>query len=203
MTSDRQHSQSAAGVIGGIALIVLGVLFLLNEFLRIDIFSSLWPLFVILFGVAFFVGMVLGGRQAGGMAIPGSMFVILGLILLAQNSFGAWASWSYAWALFAPTGVGVGIVIQSWWSDKPELKREGYKVVGIGLLLFLIFGSVFEMLLNITGLSGFGNLAWPLVLIVLGLVLLFGRLVNLSHLVDLLPPHKTHGGLPIQPASHS
>lgn len=191
------NRQTAAGVIGGVALIMLGTLFLINELFQFRVFETMWPVFVILFGAAFFVGMAMGDREAGGLAIPGSMFVILGLILLAQNAFGAWASWSYVWALFAPTGVGVGIVIQSWWSDRPELKREGYKVIAIGLLLFLIFGSFFEMLLNITGLQGFGNLAWPIVLIVLGAALLLGRLVNLTRLIELLPPHRTHGGLPM------
>jgi hypothetical protein len=44
-------------------------------------------------------------------------------------------------------------------------------------------------------------MAWPVVLIGLGLLLLLSRLVSLHRLVDLLPPHKTHGGLPIGPST--
>jgi hypothetical protein len=199
MTSNRQHSGS---LIGGTVLIVLGVFFLLNQFLSVDILGTLWPIVVILFGAAFFVGMVMGGSKAGGLAVPGSMFVILGLILLAQNANGSWASWSYAWALFAPTGTGIGIVIQSWWSDKPQQKREGYRVIGIGLVLFFVFGAFFEIMFDITGSQGRQqNATWPIVLIVLGIAAIFSKLINLNHLVDRLPPHTTRGGMAIPSTS--
>ena len=130
------------------------------------------------------------------------MFVILGLILLAQNANGSWASWSYVWALFAPTGVGIGIVIQSWWSDKPQLKRAGYRAIGIGLMLFFVFGAFFEIMFDITGTPGRQqNATWPIVLIALGVAAIFSRLVNLNHLVDRLPPHTTHGGLAVPATS--
>jgi hypothetical protein len=183
-------------VIGGIALITLGVFFLLGQWLGLNVFAKFWPALVIGFGGAFFAGMFLGGKEAGGLAIPGSMFVILGLIFFAQNVFNTWASWSYVWALFAPTGVGVGIVIQSWWSDRPSLKREGYKVMALGLILYLAFGTFFELVLGLNGSRGAGTAFWPVVLIVLGFVMLIGRLVDFGRIVDALPPRATHSGLP-------
>ncbi|GEM_PF-5532002 len=40
------------GSLAGIALIVIGVIFLFQNFLNVDILGKLWPVFVILAGLA-------------------------------------------------------------------------------------------------------------------------------------------------------
>ena len=189
----------ASSVIVGVALIALGALFLLGQLLRVEFWSALWPLIIILFGAAFFAGMLAGGPKAGGLAIPGSMFVILGLLLLAENTFGNWVSMSYAWALFAPTGVGVGVVIHSWYSNRPDLKRSGYTLIAIGLTLFVCFGAFFELVLNFGAFARTANLVWPVILIALGVLMILGRLFNWSRILDALPPHNS--GNPHAPAA--
>jgi hypothetical protein len=85
--------------------------------------------------------------------------------------------------------VGVGLVIFSWWSDKPDLKRPGYTLILIGLILFFAFGAFFELLFGAFG-SGFsGSLILPLALIGFGVLLLFGRFIHWQQLVEQLPPH--------------
>lgn len=179
-----------AGVVGGILLIAFGVVALIGQFLRVEIWSALWPLFIVAFGAAFFAGMFAAGPGAGGLAIPGSMFVILGLMMLAQNLFDTWASMAYAWALFAPMGVGVGVVIQSWYSRKPELKKPGYSLILIGLILFVCFGAFFELAFNFGGFGRASNMIWAVILIALGGFLIVSRLINWDRVVAALPPHE-------------
>jgi hypothetical protein len=162
-------------IIGGLLLIGLGMLFLLGQFLGFDVWHYLWPLFILGFGLLFFAGMVAGGKEAGGLAIPGSLFTILGLLFLYQNTFAHWASWAYAWALLAPTGVGIGLMIFARWSDKPSLYGPGWLLVIIGLAIFLVMGAFFELAVGLAGYASPGRFLWPVLLILIGLFLLFRR----------------------------
>ena len=176
-------------VAGGLVLILIGTLFLLGNVIGVETMRFAGPVMVLAFGGIFFVGMILGGRQTGALAIPGSMFVILGLMLLVQTILDAGESWAYAWALFAPAGVGVGLVVFSWWSAKPELKRPGYILITIGLTIFVVFGMFFETLFGLFDSSMSGTLVLSFGLIGLGVLLLLGRLVRWRGLIEWLPPH--------------
>lgn len=180
------HKTSSPGFIGGVILILLGVLFFATNWLQVSVTG---PLFVIAFGAMFFVGMVLGGKNVGGLAIPGSMFVMLGLILFAQSVLEHYESWAYAWTLFAVTGVGIGLVIFSWWSDKPQLKRPGYTLILIGVILFFVFGAFFEMLFGLFDSNISGSFVLPLALIALGVLMLLGRFIHWQQFIEQLPPH--------------
>lgn len=183
------HKPTSGGLIGGVLLILLGVLFFIGNLFRLDLGSAMGPVFVIAFGAIFFAGMIAGGKSAGGLAIPGSMFVMLGLTFLAQTFLGNWESWAYAWALFAVCGVGIGLVIFSWWSDKPNLKRPGYTLILIGVILFFAFGVFFETLFGAFGFGVTASPILPIALISLGVLLLVGRMVNWQQLLERLPPH--------------
>jgi hypothetical protein len=80
-------------------LVALGTLFLLEQFFDFQLGQWLWPLFIIIPGLLFFVGMLLGGKSAGPLAIPGSIVTTVGLLLLYQNTFNHFESWAYTWAL--------------------------------------------------------------------------------------------------------
>ena len=91
---------------GGLILIALGVLFLLDEFRIYDVgyfFSRWWPSLLIFFGVM----QLLGGR-ARSWAGPLSMIVV-GLIFQAMKLrlFG-WLDWSNLWPVLL---IGVGIAL--------------------------------------------------------------------------------------------
>lgn len=177
-----------AGFVGGILLILLGLLFFAGNLLGVNVWGAVAPLFVIAVGAVFFVGMVIGGKGTGGLAIPGSILVMLGLVMLAQLVMDHWESFAYAWSLFAVAGVGIGLVIFSWWSDKPQLKRPGYILILIGLILFFAFGFFFELLFGLLG-SNASGWVMPLGLIALGVLLLVGRVIPWNELIDQLPPH--------------
>ncbi len=156
-------------------LVGLGLLFLVAQFLRISLWSLGWPFFVIIPGLIFFVGMVASGKgKAGGLAIPGSIVTTVGLILLYQNTFGAWATWAYAWALIFPTAIGLGLIIKGLWDGKPDDVRQGRQMVLIGLIIFVAAAVFFEVIIGIGG-GGPGSYFWSLALIAIGVYLLIKR----------------------------
>jgi len=89
---DRSPSNQAATV-GGVVLVGLGLVFLAQQALGIDIGHWAWPIFIILPGLAFLTAYALGPRSAAAMAVPGCVVTTVGLILAVQNTFGLWQTW--------------------------------------------------------------------------------------------------------------
>lgn len=194
-------ASSRASLIVGALLILLGLFFLVGLFLNIG--PYLWPLFVIAVGVGFFVGMVAGGRPLSGLAIPGSIVTMIGLILLVQSFLHLWETWAYAWALIV-VAVGLGVMIHGRVSGDREAFRGGLQVLGVGLLLFLAFGAFFELIIGFAWtrdsliLGWIGRLFWPAVLILAGLLLvswsaIAHRRPSLERLSELLWPRGPGG----------
>lgn len=171
-------TQYRVGIILGILLIGAGLVFLLGQILQINLSGYLWPWIIVLIGGAFFVGMVLGGKQAGPLAVPGSIIAMIGLILFVQNTFDLWLSWAYSWGLIV-CSVGIGLVVYGRWSDLPDLRTKGWEVARVGLILFLVFGAIFNLIFGFLGVTEVDNWFWPAVLMAVGLVLLVSRSVKL------------------------
>ena len=185
-------NRNLTGIIIGTILIAVGVFSLFGRFFPFINWDNLWPLIVAGVGAVFFIVMVLGDRTHGGLAIPGSVLVTIGLILLVMNSTDRWEAWSYAWALII-FAVGLGNLINGIWSDQPDLRKRGLNTMRDGLILFLIFGVIMEFIFSITGVTNFGSLfLWATLLALLGLFLLITRLLRLSKVggerVDLFWP---------------
>lgn len=164
------------GLWAGATLILLGLIFLLGQFLDINLMRYLWPLVIIAVGTTFFAGMFAGGRSLGALAVPGSIITTIGLILFFQNLFGLWATWAYAWALII-SGVGVGLMIFGYWSQIPDLGRAGRVVATVGVVLFFVFGLFFELGASLLGLRSPGGIVWAVLLILAGLYVIFGRML--------------------------
>lgn len=178
----EKDGREAPNIVIGILLLAFGLIFLLGQFHRVNFWGAAWPLFIIVPGLMFFVGMILGGRSVSGLAIPGSIVTTVGLILLFQNTFNVWESWAYAWALIFPTAVGVGILIHGIWGGDPKAVREGKNMAIVGLMILVVAGAFFELVLNIggRGSGGIVRIAWPAVLVIIGAYLLARNLLNLG-----------------------
>jgi hypothetical protein len=177
--SANRRSRSDPGLWIGVAFVAVGALFLVFQYVHFnfDVWHYAWPLFVIVPGLVM-LGFGLSSRSASGLAIPGSMVTITGLLLLVQNLSDLWATWAYAWALVAPFGVGLGLILQGWVRSSRAEVGAGVRVAGIGLLIFLAGFAFFEGILHISGDLGLvGRLALPVVLIGAGLWLLIARLL--------------------------
>lgn len=182
-----------ASAIIGVVLILLGIFFFIGQFTPID-YGAAWPIFVVGVGVLFFAGMVAGGPAAGGLAIPGSIITMVGLILLVQNILHAWESWSYAWALIL-VAVGVGTAIQGYWSGRVDLRQRGWRLALNGLTLFLFFGVFFELVVYRTN-TVLGKVFWPLALILAGVYLIATRLGWRARTPTMLRPGEPGEGEP-------
>ena len=156
----------------GIVLVVVGVFFLVMRIYDIDLSSYGWPLYVIIPGLTL---LVVGFVSLGtGALIPGAIITITGLVLAYQNSTGDWASWSYAWALVLPGGVGVGIFLHGLRERDPKSLHQGRSLLFWALMIFLIGFVFFESILDVSGIDYgvIGRAALPALLIIIGVTLL-------------------------------
>jgi hypothetical protein len=165
----QTNRSNAGALVGGALLVAFGLLALAGQVFRNVDWGFLWPFTVIGFGALFFVAMFAGGKQAAAFAIPGSIVGGIGLVLLFQNLTNHWESMSYFWALII-LFVGVGIYIMGSYSGDANQKQSGWRVMKVGFILFIIFGAIFEMIF-----SSFGNIIFPVLLILLGAYLVLSR----------------------------
>lgn len=168
-------NQKSSAILYGFVLMTLGVIFLAGQFMNIRLGENLWPLAIIGSGVLCLIAMVIGGRSTGGLAVPGSMTVATGLVLLVQNTFKRYNTWAYAWALIM-AAFGIGMVINGYWSGLEMPRRNGWVVARMGALFFILFGAFFELFVYRHSLSA-GNL-WPVALILVGAGLIVYRFIG-------------------------
>jgi hypothetical protein len=114
--------------------------------------GATWPLWIVVPGVAMLLGSFFIPPRGGlGLAIPGAIVTMVGLILWVQEAYGLYATWAYAWALVAPTAPGLGMLLYGLVQRDGELARDGLRTTLVGLGLFLGFMLFFE---GVIGLSG-------------------------------------------------
>ncbi len=163
-------------LVGGLALIALGVFSIVLRALGISVWSFAWPFLFVVIGLLFFVGMIAGGKNSGGLAIPGSIITMLGILFFLQNAFNQWQSWAYAWTLIWPIGVGLGLVIQGVWSDRPGNVAAGKNLIRIGAIILAVGIVFFELIIGIGGWGIFGTAlgryALPIIVIAVGVYLI-------------------------------
>ena len=145
-------------VLGGL-LVLVGAVLLVGQFVQIDVGHYGWPLFVIAAGLAIlYLALTARGAFGEGLAILGSIITVTGLILLYQNATDHFESWAYAWTLIFPGAVGVGMILYGLVAGRPGNVRAGTRLVGTGLVLFLIGVAFFEGVIGIGGYQ-FGRTA--------------------------------------------
>ena len=184
--NDKSTSKINSNIVSsffGAILILLGILFLIGRYVsalfNFDIGHYSWPFFIIIPGLLIFLGSFVFERRAGiPLAMFGGMVTAAGGILFLQNLFDLYASWAYAWALVAPTSVGIAKVIYGALRGLGDEVKSGLSLSGIGLAMFVIGGFFFEMVIGISGF-GFGAAwqCWPGLLIGLGIILLLSNLL--------------------------
>ena len=168
-------SRNTGALLGGSVLIAIGILSILGQvFRQIDFWGIFWPFIIIGIGAVFFVAMIAGGRSVSGLAIPGSIFSTIGLMLFYQNMTGHWESWAYGWTLIL-LAVGIGIYIMGAWGDKPGQRQAGLRVLRVGLIMLVILGSFFELIFTEGMQFGLRTIFFPAALIILGLYLILSR----------------------------
>ena len=165
-------------MLGGL-LVLIGVILLVGQFVHLDLGRYGWPFFIIVPGVALLVVALAGRGVIGeGLAIAGSIVTVTGLILLYQNTTDHFESWAYAWALIFPGAVGSGMILYGLTANRPGNVRAGSRLVGIGVVLFLLGAAFFEGVIGIGGYE-FGHSTGA---VVGAVIILLGALVLIANL---------------------
>jgi hypothetical protein len=132
--------------------VIVGAALLLSRVVDLSFGGVTWPLWIVVPGVAMLVGsFFIPPRNGLGLAIPGAIVTIVGLILWVQEAYDLYATWAYAWALVAPTGPGLGMLLYGLVHGDRELVHDGLRTTLVGLGLFFGFMLFFE---GVVGLSG-------------------------------------------------
>jgi hypothetical protein len=141
-----------AGLVIGIILVVAGGIVLVSRLVDLTLGADAWPLWVIVPGLAMLIGsFAIPPRGGLGLAIPGAMIAMVGVVLWVQDYYDLYATWAYAWALVAPGAVGIGMLAYGAARRDGELVSDGVRTTLTGLGLFLGFALFFE---GVIGLSG-------------------------------------------------
>jgi hypothetical protein len=148
----RPSPSTPAGLVAGVILVVIGAALLLGRVMDLSFQGVTWPLWIVVPGIAMLVGSFFIPPRAGlGLAVPGTIIAIVGLILWVQAVYDLYATWAYAWALVAPTGPGLAMLLYGLVHRDRELVGDGLRTTLVGLGLFLGFMLFFE---GVVGLSG-------------------------------------------------
>lgn len=167
----------------GVAFILLGILFLIVRYVGvrfgIDFGHYSWPFFIIAPGVFLFVASFAFERTVGIiLAIIGVMVATVGSILFIQNTFDLFASWAYAWALVAPTSIGLAKLVYGAVHGMKDQVQSGLRLAGVGFAIFVFGALFFELAIGVSGFRfGAAWLCWPGLLIGLGVSLLLSSLL--------------------------
>jgi len=163
------EKRQLASTAGGLLVILLGILVLLDRILSLQVHLFSWPLIVLGVGIAFFLGGL--GTRTPGLVIPGTIIAGIGGILLWQNSTGRWFSWAYVWTL-VPGFVGLGLLVFAWMSEEAHevhgARLAARWLLAISAVLFLVFTTFLGPFRWFWAVLGIGLLAAGGVLVARG-----------------------------------
>lgn len=170
----EEKKSNLGNIILGIVLILFGVVFLIGQFVDINLGDIAWPFFIIVPGAAIYLAsLTMSGDEGKGASAFGSIITMVGLVLFFQNLFDRFDTWAYAWALVAPTSLGLGWIGHGLVHRNRDLVNEGIRLAGVGLGMFLVAATFFELVVNIGGnRPDWAANLWPVLLILLGLFFL-------------------------------
>lgn len=178
-----KRGSNMIGTLAGTLLILLGIAFLMVRLLisifDFDLGHYTWPLFIIVPGVLMFIAAFMLERRAGvPLAMFGGMVAATGVILMIQNIFDLYATWAYAWALIAPTSIGLSKLLYGMARGLGDEIKSGLAMAGIGVVIFVVVGAFFELVIDLNGLGlNVSWLCWPTLLIGCGIITLIVNLI--------------------------
>jgi hypothetical protein len=148
----------------GIVFIAIGLFLLLVRFTDLPIGRGLWPFFLIVGGLLFYVGYFLGiNRTSGGVGLlfPGTYLLIIGLLFLVLNIIG-WHYMQFLWPIFV---LGVAISLAVMYLFTPADGKEKKDLRSSALILFIISLGLFII-------AARAGIFWPIALVIMGILVI-------------------------------
>jgi hypothetical protein len=166
-------------IVPALILIAVGLFFLLNNagLLQDVDLEKLWPGFLLLAGVAFWLQYLFGGDRDPGLVFVGTLATLLGLFFFLftlevelpwefENLSGPmkWDDNAVLWPVY-PLVVGIGLLVLS-------IFDQDWGAFGVGLVAVVV--GVFALIFTLGRPDGLEELAqfWPILLIIFGIGLL-------------------------------
>lgn len=147
-----------------LALVALGAVLLLDNLGVVTVgFSLIWPMFALGYGI--YLLLQFKQNHQSDVLSPAAFFILMGLFVISTHFF-TWPE-SLPWWPFFPMFWGVGNLL-TWLSG-------GRRDNGMLLQCVILVGSGFFILLGSTFWADSYLKFWPVILIAVGLILLFGR----------------------------
>ena len=156
--------ERSLSLIFGLVLVAIGIFSLLSTTLLATQIWRMWPLMVVILGIALCIPGFFGLKQRGlgSFFIPGIPVLTTGGILLFASLFSRWEVWSLAWPLEV-MGVALGFALAAIFMRVAGLAIPAV-IIGLnGLLLAFC---------NLTGLWEAWAVLWPIEPLAIGLSLL-------------------------------
>ena len=151
---------------GALALIGMGVAFLIAQWIGWD---RIWPIFPLMGGLAFLGAYVLGGFRESGFVFVGTAAILVALFFFGFSfGFWEWAEMADLWPIFPAIG-GVAFIVL-FFADRAHdvgVLGVGCAAIVVGLVGFLITSGVVGS--DITRL-------WPLLVIFVGIATLISAI---------------------------
>ena len=164
--------ERSLSLIFGVALVAIGAISLLGNTLLAMQAWRLWPLSVIILGIALTLPGFFGlkRRGFGSFFIPGIPVLTTGGILLFASLFDSWDVWELAWPLEV-LGLAVGFTLAAIFM----------RVVGLAIPAVIIgVNGLMLAFCNLTGLWESWAILWPIEPLSIGLGLLIVGVVKRS-----------------------
>jgi hypothetical protein len=164
--------ERSLSLIFGLALVAIGIISLLGTSLLAMQAWRLWPLTIVIAGIALCIPGFFGfqKRGLGSFFIPGIPVLTTGGILLFASLFSRWDVWSLAWPLEV-MGLALGFALAAIFM----------RVAGLAIPAMLIgLNGLLLAFCNLTGLWEAWAVLWPSEPLAIGLGLLILGVVNRS-----------------------
>ena len=139
-------SMDRGSLVGALALIILGAVFLILNFIPDVGFEELWPVIFFVVAMGFYLPAVIwpeSRRGLAGLYIPGSLLLVMGVVFLYNTLSGDWNIWAFAW-LMVPFSIGMGMTMAAWigaWSA--SVGEVGVWIMVLNAVGFGLFGTLF------------------------------------------------------------
>jgi hypothetical protein len=153
-----------------VLIIGLGVMMLASNILGFRMMEFFWPGFVMAPGLLLMWPAANATAERPSrlsfLAVPGAIFIAVGLLLFGMNLTGHFEAWAYSWTLL-PAAAVVGLMYARRFDRAHTIHQSGHKLIRTMVMLFMGLALFFELIV----FENFNPLL-PALLIAYGLYLL-------------------------------